>query len=642
MMVKIGRRTFRFCKPVYYKLFKAERINAIRKQYDSFIEEDKKRKERNEYILERLDKIRTTSAIVQVRNTPKDYFTTVNKNQLVNDRKDYMSKIVPMYIKPQYGCKPVNNSTSIKEQEILKEISKKYILIPRLTNILEYNDNYVLKSNIDDNGDWRKKYSILEELKQNEKEDKQKTNLDLCKEFTTINMNEGELTYNTIEEPNVQTQLLLSKYNKNPSKELQDDNLGMFAHFNEVNDSTEINRLQKPEIEKKFTENSENSKDLKNAILNSDTGNLTRNNDSEKRSMTSVPTPPVSSKQDENVDVIEELSNERDVVETDLNTNDLTQKEKMQTEYEKNLKPKEEDIQLEKVQFSNINTESLNLKDASQPENYQQDKGKNEEDNIKSNIDSDIQRDNNISNDLNSQEKLRSTGVDELLVENINSSVPNTDQEEANIKNQIVENQIESHEEQEAPTIAYINPAEQDIENIGHDAQIDEFEAEQIEMFHSDPNVTDYAYDQTGSVVNDDYANTGGYTQDETQAYYEGTQQQVYSEEINDHEETTENYDPHYETQYANYEHQNQVIDEQYDHYEAEEDITQPQLYEQVQFEVPDQNIIQEVERELDAEQNYNNIEPPNPDDNITNIIDEAILPDGEPVGENPSPTPVS
>ncbi|XP_013170783.1 PREDICTED: probable serine/threonine-protein kinase kinX isoform X1 [Papilio xuthus] len=642
MMVKMGQRTFRLYKPVYHKSFKAERINALRKQYDSFIEEDKKRKDRNEYILERLDKIRTTSAIVQVRNTPKDYFTTGNQN-LVYDRKHYMSNILPMYEKPQYCLNPVNNFNLTmpiqNEQEILKEISKKYILIPRFRNILENNDNHLLKSNIDDNSDWRKKYSILEELKQNEKEDKQKTNLNICKDFTTINIKDGELNYNKIEEPKLQPELLLSEYNKNSSKTLQ-DNSGEIAYFDEVND-TEINKVQKPEIKKDFSNNSKNSKDFNKPISNSQTENLTQNTDSKMQPMTYVTAPQESPTRDDNINVIDELPNEGDVVETDLNSKDLTQKEKMQTEYERELKPKEEDIPVEKVQYSNIKSESEDLKETAQSANYHQDKGKHEvfeENNIKSNIDSDIKRDNNISKDLNSEQTSQPPGVDgPLLIENINSTVPNTEQEEANPKL----NQIESHEEQKAPIIANINPVVQNLENISTDAQIHEFETEQMEMFHSGPNVTEYAYDQTGNVVNDGYVNTVGYAQDENYAYYEGTQQQqLYSTDINDHEESTEQYDPHYEAQYAKYENQDHIIDEQYENYEAEENITQQQLYDQVQYEEPDYNVIQEVERELDAEQNYNNIEQ-SIDDNITNIIDEAIVPEdeSEPVAENPVPT---
>lgn len=48
---------------------KSERINALRKQYDSFLEEDKKRKERNDYILGRLDKMRYSNMAVQLHQT---------------------------------------------------------------------------------------------------------------------------------------------------------------------------------------------------------------------------------------------------------------------------------------------------------------------------------------------------------------------------------------------------------------------------------------------------------------------------------------------------------------------------------------------------------------------------------------------
>lgn len=46
---------------------KSEKIKALRKRYDAFLEEDKKRKERNDYILERLEKMRSCITLVQVR-----------------------------------------------------------------------------------------------------------------------------------------------------------------------------------------------------------------------------------------------------------------------------------------------------------------------------------------------------------------------------------------------------------------------------------------------------------------------------------------------------------------------------------------------------------------------------------------------
>ncbi|XP_013135819.1 PREDICTED: ring-infected erythrocyte surface antigen-like isoform X2 [Papilio polytes] len=601
------------------KKLKAERINAIRKQYDSFIEEDKKRKDRNEYILERLDKIRNTSAIVQVRNAPKDYFTTVNQNQLVDDRK-YMGKCLSRYEKPQYCFNTVSNSnvvTSINEEEILKAISKKYILIPRHMNILEQDDNYILKSNFDDNGDWRKKYSILEELKQNKKQEEQETNLNL----TRININDGELNSNKIEEPNLQTTYLLSN-NKNPPENNR-DNIETITNYDEVISNTETDKLEeKPEIEKNFINDADFSQDFKEPISNCETENLSENTDSGKQPITpqTIPTNPTK---DENVYVSIDNANEPHVGDS---TNDLTQKEIIQAEYEIEIKPKEEDVQLEKVQYSNINIENQNLEETSQSKNYQHD-----EENVQNNI---------KSNDLNSQEKLLPSSVNEPLpVENINLIVPNIEQVEDNIKDQIVENQIEP-ENKEVPTIAYIK----DFDDTGHDAQINEFEAEQSEMFNSDPNDIEYAYNQTGSAVIDDYENPEGYARDESYAYFEGTaEQQVYSGDINLHEETTEQYDPHYEAQYANYEDRNQIIEENYDNYEGEVSDTQPQTLEQVQFEVPDNNVIMEVERELDAEQNYN-IAPPEPEDDNIHLTNEAKIPEGEgnTVDENPAQRPVS
>lgn len=52
---------------VIYRL-KSERINALRKQYDTFLEQDRQRKERNEYILGRLDKMRACDSVERYRD----------------------------------------------------------------------------------------------------------------------------------------------------------------------------------------------------------------------------------------------------------------------------------------------------------------------------------------------------------------------------------------------------------------------------------------------------------------------------------------------------------------------------------------------------------------------------------------------
>lgn len=53
---------------MFFFRIKSERINRLRKVYDTFLEEDKKRKERNEFILGRLDKMRYYSTALQLRH----------------------------------------------------------------------------------------------------------------------------------------------------------------------------------------------------------------------------------------------------------------------------------------------------------------------------------------------------------------------------------------------------------------------------------------------------------------------------------------------------------------------------------------------------------------------------------------------
>lgn len=62
----------------FYFRVKSERINAIRKQYDAFLEEDRKRRDRNEYILDRLDRMRLCTSMV-----PAHHNQTVSKQNVV-------------------------------------------------------------------------------------------------------------------------------------------------------------------------------------------------------------------------------------------------------------------------------------------------------------------------------------------------------------------------------------------------------------------------------------------------------------------------------------------------------------------------------------------------------------------------------
>ncbi|RVE42501.1 hypothetical protein evm_012844 [Chilo suppressalis] len=152
------------------KKINSERINALKKKYDAYLEEDRKRKERNEYILEKMDKMRCSTALVQVRQK--------------SSTSDEIGKVSPYHIPTQafegvlYNATPSTNKRYLPpetpymhmdEPLILQQLSKKYILIPKLRYTLN-NDNLQEITQNTENNDWKSKYDILEQLKKNEKE----------------------------------------------------------------------------------------------------------------------------------------------------------------------------------------------------------------------------------------------------------------------------------------------------------------------------------------------------------------------------------------------------------------------------------------------------------------------------------------
>ncbi|XP_063387243.1 uncharacterized protein LOC134673222 isoform X2 [Cydia fagiglandana] len=160
---------------------KADQINVLRKQYDAFLEEDKKRKERNEHILEKLDNMRLSNTVARYKSNvyldqrvsfncigeaPINIYPHPQTNQpaMVNPLSNFKETATPTDL--GVLAKPMD------ETYILNEISKKYILIPKLRSIA--GEDYIpraIKQDNNNEGDWKSKYSILDKLKQNEKEE---------------------------------------------------------------------------------------------------------------------------------------------------------------------------------------------------------------------------------------------------------------------------------------------------------------------------------------------------------------------------------------------------------------------------------------------------------------------------------------
>uniref|UniRef100_A0A2A4JMX2 Uncharacterized protein n=2 Tax=Heliothis virescens TaxID=7102 RepID=A0A2A4JMX2_HELVI len=180
------------------KKARSDRINALRKQYDAFLEEDKKRKERNEFILGKLDKMRYNNALVPLRH--KFQPSKFDTRPVVVDHLGHQLQISPVrdFQPPTLNQNqlipnmPVKN---IDDTYLIQEISKNYILIPKVRST--FTNNYIrneipkqsteelqLRSDQDtipvkdfnptssESTDWKSKYEILNILKK-EENDKQ-------------------------------------------------------------------------------------------------------------------------------------------------------------------------------------------------------------------------------------------------------------------------------------------------------------------------------------------------------------------------------------------------------------------------------------------------------------------------------------
>ncbi|CAG4953856.1 unnamed protein product [Parnassius apollo] len=597
------------------KKIKSDRINALRKQYDAFLEEDKKRKDRNEYILERLDEMRCCTMTAQVRHEQKANSLSDFDQQTQYDRKTYIRRTLPSYDKSRsrvlnQQTSPSVQGGSLNEAALLKEISKKYILIPRYTNMIEYDNNLSMKSNIDDNNDWKSKYNILEELKKSEKEEEPRTEAIVANELTSR-----------------------IKNNLEPKEKIKEV---------KINDDDCKN-------------------DFKNNIYNENHVSTTKTL-MEKEYSNNIEECQAESPIKENTDISKVLRNENcNAMDSRVAAVELTEKEKIQNDYEILLKPKEEYGSTKEIEYNNqkrnINIDNQEATQAlpktEKPQPYETNV-MNEENIEKQNIysksensDTVATESSNIYNALHeppSDINLEQTKItDNTSVNNHNELLLNEEvlQEVSNLKEgsyDVSQDRNNQNDTKISTDIEFIEPidlvqqyeqpekCEQNIENTFDENQVQEYEAEQQEMFYTEQRDNDYTYDQTGTNDNADidYANNEKYNQNENYAYYEGdSQEQTYPREIDEHEESTEQYDPHYEDQYGNYD-QNPPQNESVEQYGTEDYINQ-QDYNQLQYEQTDYNSEKQIERQLDSEQDY--VEPHNiiEENNESNMPQQTI-----------------
>lgn len=174
--------------------------------------------------------------------------------------------------------------------------------------------------------------------------------------------------------------------------------------------------------------------------------------------------------------------------------------------------------------------------------------------------------------------------------------IPIKEEIQENIKGDIVivsnVNNLQNYETNEVPVISEQNA----------NAEVSELENEQNEMFYTE---NKFNYDEH-NMENLQYPEENqNYTNEQYSYHDESQQEQTYSAEINDHEESTERYDPNYEQQYTG-------------NYENVMDVPQ---YENQQYEVD--NSYEIPQNLVTANVNYDEVQPNN--ENIEHVQSEDL-----------------
>lgn len=364
----------------------------------------------------------------------------------------------------------------------MQEISKKYILIPKLQPTNESSVTYVAHPSttiynplsVSNDADWRNKYHILDELKKIEKEGSSDVSRE---EPVRDNFNDE------------------NEFRKNIKGQKTTDNIDLISKTQQKNDQRPIRELQ---------ENSDYNVEIKSPL---------------EHATIIVPNAAIMS--------VENKVNEEQ-------------------------KPISDSYGVNQEFYSNANNENVNF-------NQVQDTHQNE---MKESTVAPKHTDEVCDNDIN-EPVIQNTAVEPSEIQTDNSNYYTTtfsekDKPVQNLKNdEVVTKPMETNPSEEPyategenmPISENIQQQEIVVNENVIPSQIDEFEDEQKEMFYSENAEYNQNSDSVGYTQNEDNTN-------EQYSYYnESQQEQPYFAEINEHEESTERYDPNYAQQYAeNYE----------------------------------------------------------------------------------------
>ncbi|XP_045502989.1 LOW QUALITY PROTEIN: putative uncharacterized protein DDB_G0289963 [Colias croceus] len=608
--------------PSQISLVKSERINALRKQFDAFLEEDKKRKSRNEYILGWLDRVRTSTTITPVRYKENqcDY-----SQELITKSSEYL----PRFRTPDPHRNIVSTYRNLDETAILKEISKSYILIPKKHSVPDIKNRFSIPTsssitNLSNDTDWKSKYDILNEIKQNDEEYINKKHQDVPQTCSVpeklyydkydfpekdnnsdkhININE------TPEQINIENNGdELRKTNDYLTTAPQDTNKYDKIKCNETLDHTKNNSLndEKIHVANKDTMVEDSLKKIDNDFTKNPEKFIPELNVVNNENLLLTP---------ENQRIINTDNGKTHEFENgDLNkiNEDLNQRTQ-----EIKFKEKENDILNNFKESVNHDfetkipyTDKNEYKDLNN-QNICQTESNDNKQHVSTTQNSDFINVDKLESTERIEENITNLSETQEIIEDDNEG-------NINLKNEDIPKSFE-----ESNLIGSGEQFQTDIETTklkdtteNDTSQIKEYEDEQKNMFYSENPNENYAYNEK---LGGNAAENETYENNEQYSYYEAVKDEAnYGPEINEHAESTEPYDPNYEQQYDNQyvgnptQYQNENYEQGY--YNVEE---QNQEYQQEQYQNYDQQ---------NYEQQYHQSDNPVEQQQYDNVYDNHIV----------------
>lgn len=393
---------------------------------------------------------------------------------------------------------PINYSLQRFDTSILREISKSFILIPKLqsniSNSVTYLNPLTEKPDMmkNEDTDWKSKYDILNELKKSEKEGKS--------ENVNVIYKEPNKAFVSSSEP-----LLEQERQIYEDKTLADS----LQNYNTPIDNTQTGKRNSNRVENVITNT---SRDFNAHGKEDDIDDKTEGKICSKPTFLSTE------------------SNENNQYATYVdNTHEMEPSRQQFPEHKPKL------ITNMEVNNNVANNDApqdfINAEYTNKVDSESEYKEKSDQEKLNNEI---MQR--HKSNDFSEQ------GVRE-------KDIPIKEKIQEDIKGDIVivsnVNNLQNYETNEVPIISEQNA----------NAEVSELENEQNEMFYTENPENKFNSDEH-NMENLQYPEENqNYTNEQYSYHDESQQEQTYSAEINDHEESTERYDPNYEQQYTgNYE----------------------------------------------------------------------------------------